>query len=406
MNTSENPGPASTPPRRRIVVLATIVSILLLILAAEGAARVAWYSKNRVRRALARSGTFLTRPANLHAYQMPDPKHPANWVLRPGFKETLEEWMVADGRPLSRERMQQVSKQYNIAPDSVILRINAAGYKGPELDSAHSRVRILTIGNSCVFGSAIDFFAFPRAMERELGKFGSNVEVVNAGVEGYQPWNVLLRLDDFAALRPEVTVVYLGWNALFQEKLFSGIARYSVGTQLVDRAREKMASRRLQQNTKAALAAYDVPKKYDPNDPILSQVDDDWAPSFMGEMEEIIDRMERAGSKVVLVTLPALYQVKRVPTEAAMAKGHLPTFTRNPLVLARMTEAYNARLKDLANKRHIPLVDIAAWSDSTLQPSEEWFMDSVHLTEAGQARLGEYLAQQLRTIIPAAPSKR
>ncbi len=61
-------------------------------------------------------------------------------------------------------------------------------------------------------------FPYARAMERELRRDGVDVEVVNAGVEGYSPVDVVARLDELRALRPDVTTVYIGWNALYRER--------------------------------------------------------------------------------------------------------------------------------------------------------------------------------------------
>ena len=51
--------------------------------------------------------------------------------------------------------------------------------------------------------------------------------------------------------------------------------------------------------------------------------------------------MQAAGSRVVILTLPGLYQTDRDPSPRALEIGHLPTFTDNPFVLARMAELYS-----------------------------------------------------------------
>lgn len=75
--------------------------------------------------------------------------------------------------------------------------------------------------------------------------------------------------------------------------------------------------------------------------------------------------------------------------------GHLPEFTTNPQVLARLTQRHNTQLARLATRTGVVLVDAAAWSTDALLPRDAFFLDSVHLTSDGLKRLGLFVAQQL-----------
>ena len=109
--------------------------------------------------------------------------------------------------------------------------------------------------------------------------------------------------------------------------------------------------------------------------------------------------MRAAGSEVVLVTLPGLYASDRDPSSRALEIGHLPTFTDNPFVLARMAERYNDQLRALARERGLVLVDLDAWCRRELQPPEDHFVDTVHLDERAQERAGVFLAQALAPLL-------
>ena len=118
-------------------------------------------------------------------------------------------------------------------------------------------------------------------------------------------------------------------------------------------------------------------------------------PPFMDMIEKIIDEFESIASPVVLVTLPGLYTVSGKPTPRALKIGHLPEFTNNPYVLAKLTERYNAALRALAARRGLGVIDLEKWSVRALQPREDFFLDSVHLTARGLEMIGSFMADQL-----------
>lgn len=81
--------------------------------------------------------------------------------------------------------------------------------------------------------------------------------------------------------------------------------------------------------------------------------------------------------------------------ERALKVGHLPTFTRNPYVLAMMTQRYNQSLRTLAERRGLVVIDLERWSGAPLRPRDAYFFDSVHLYEKGQEMIGDFLASEL-----------
>jgi lysophospholipase L1-like esterase len=105
--------------------------------------------------------------------------------------------------------------------------------------------------------------------------------------------------------------------------------------------------------------------------------------------------MQSVGSRVVLVTLPGLYIMEEHFSDRALKIGHLPTFTANPYVLAKLTAQYNIALRTLAARHGLQLIDLEEWSTAAFQPRDMFFTDAVHLTEDGQEMIGKYMAQEL-----------
>ncbi len=379
----------------KIKLLFSVIMILILVSLLEGGARLVFLYKTEIRGILGNAGVIL----QLDPYEEKDPDKPGNWRLRRSTDWTLQD-MIRDketrGAVLGAEHLKKTAALYQINDDEIVFHINKDGFKGPEIDPDHSNPRILTIGDSCTFGSWIDELSYPRSLERKLNIMKYGIEVVNAGVEGYSPKNALYRIEEFKSLRPEITTIYIGWNALYRDPDAASHVSSLAIVRLVRLVWDKMMALN-ETEQELALRMYGHAKNPDKDAQEVLGLDS-YTPSFMGDVELIIKEMLAIDSKVVLITLPGLYTLDEPPSEAALEIGHLPVFTDNPYVLAKMTTSYNDALKVLAKKYDLPLIDLDLWSRKALQPRVDFFKDSVHLTEQGQMMLGEKLAVEMSKI--------
>jgi lysophospholipase L1-like esterase len=399
---------------------AALVAVYALILCAlfEGGSRLALALRGRgsPARAAGSAGDAIDveaagRALGLNPYEIADARRAGQWRLRPGSTLTLQQVLDAkekEGRILAVRYLRERAPRLGVKPQDIVVRINSDGYRGPEINRGHGQFRILAIGDSCTFGTLLPPFGYPRALERELRRRGVEAEVINAGVEGYGPWNVLQRMDDFKALRPDLATLYIGWNALYGETFLddiSGARRYLYSARLAGLAYGR-ATRLVGDPRSRALQDYERPRRPDPQAPEIRALDD-YTPSFLGDIERIGEALQAAGSRVVLLTLPGLYATDEAPSPRALEVGHLPTFTDNPYVLARMAGRYNEALRALGERRGLQVVDLEAWSRKALRPPEDHFFDSVHLYEASQDLLAAYLSRELAIRAPlSAPGSR
>jgi len=341
---------------------------------------------------------FAVRPpppvSDLQPYQMQDPARRWHKLLRPGFIETYTEaaeFKRQTGRVLGEQYLAQLRSD----PAQMFIRINRSGFRGPEIDATHTAPRIVTIGDSGTFGMA-ESSSYPRVLEDTLRRRGITVEVVNAGVEGYTTQDVLIELDRLKALKPEVTTIYLGWNGFFnQEQVFG---QPTLAAWRLIRAVIRDVPTFFKTRSAAALAAYERPKHADPHARDVARLDG-FEPAFFPEIREVVRQMQSSGSRVVLLTLPGLYGLDREPTERMLKIGHLPLYTDNPYVLAKLSARLNELLRQLAREESADLIDVDGWSQTALQPRERYFFDSVHLTDEGQAMLGRYIADHLPMVL-------
>jgi lysophospholipase L1-like esterase len=376
-------------PSRATRALFAVVVLLLTAGAAELVGRAGYAILDRAREGRLPSKVFL-KP-----YEMPDPARPGNWVLRPGLAMTLgeaRELMRKEGFVLSQQALERGARTLGVPDDEVIFRTNAEGYKGPALDPSGRRPRVLAIGDSCTFGTLFDHFTWPRSAERELARLGAPAEVVNAGVNGYSPANALARLGEFRALAPRAAVVYIGWNALFGDS--RAVEGRMFALQRAARTVRSLWWMRGKTAQEIALAAYHRPKRPVPDAPEVAALAG-YRPAFLADVEALARGLGEGGTQVFLATLPGLYVRDVAPTPRALEFGHLPQFTDNPYVVAAMAEGANAGLRELAQRLGVGLVDLDAWSRSALVPRDAFFVDSVHLTEQGQERIGVEVARAL-----------
>jgi lysophospholipase L1-like esterase len=113
---------------------------------------------------------------------------------------------------------------YDLRPDfhlvSGVFRIstNSLGLRGPEVATAKPKgvVRIAILGGSSAFGYLVsDGAEAARLLEERLRAEGHNVQVLNAGVPGYNLNQTIPRFNEVVApLEPDIVVTYLGWNDL------------------------------------------------------------------------------------------------------------------------------------------------------------------------------------------------
>lgn len=407
-------------PRARVVIAFVLFLAGALAVVLEGGARVWSFLRERREQRSDFSRTWpplspakveaASRALGLDVYESADPVRPGRWRLRAGYRGTFGEVLGAKraaGRVLAVRHMENASRTLGISPDHPAIEVNAEGFRGPALDPQHAKIRILALGDSCTFGTPVaEDYTWARALEGKLRSRGARVEVVNGGVEGYDASDVLARLHEFRALRPEITTLYIGWNALYRERYIeetSGAARYLYSIRLFERARDTIAARR-DDSRRVALEAYERPKRAEREAREVTRVHE-YRPSFLWQVERIVAGMREAGSRVAILTLPGLYAPDLEPSARALAIGHLPGFTDNPFVLAAMAARYNDSLRELAQRQGLMLVDLERWARDTLQPPESHFIDSVHLDERAQRQAGIWLASALEPLLADATAQ-
>lgn len=392
-------GEASTARRptretHRLTVKFAAAVVVLVVSAGlfEGLARVTFAWREEIRR-IPIVSDMLQRDLDLDPYEMPSPKGGFHWVLRPGYEATMQrlvEEKKRRRRTLGARTLEAEVRALDRGSRG-IFRINIDGFKGPELDRARGRPRILMLGDSTTFG--IGHIDYPRVVESRLAEHGVPAEVINGGVEGYAPRNILLEVDRYKALKPGVVTLYVGWNALYARNPWPDAWENRIRFFWLVQHAYRTLRNRLDAHAFATSVVERSPKP-DPASPAVKSLGA-YVPGFIDEIERIVDELASTGADVILVTLPGLFTLEEKPTPLALKIGHLPAFTDNPYVLAKLTDRYNVALRLLAERRNLLVIDLAAWSDQALRPRDAYFADSVHLNSRGLEMVGAFMAEQL-----------
>jgi lysophospholipase L1-like esterase len=356
----------------------------------EAGARLVLAFEEEIRRSRLLSYPFR-RTLILDPYEMPSPDIGFHWVLRPGYRASARHLASEKDAAGSVISAPALAEQVASGNAEMELRINSTGFKGPEVDHGHSRFRILTLGDSTTFG--LGSVGYPEALAERLNRDGATVEVINGGVEGYCPRNILYEIDRYKALKPELVTLYIGWNALFAEEIPEDWWERHLQVFRVAQKSLRAWRRMVVGQRQYAMQMYH--RDLRPDRAAAAAFIASYRPSFMERIELIVDEFTAAGSRVVLVTLPGLFVLSEEPSSRALRIGHLPEFTANPFVLAAMSESYNEALRAFAARRRLPVIDLARWSEETLLPREDYFLDSVHLTKEGLNMIGDFMAKKL-----------
>lgn len=296
---------------------------------------------------------------------------------------------------------------------SVDYQISPQGFRGPTIygpTPAPGVTRILAVGDSFTFGASSDHEDIWIARtEATLKAAGHRVEIINAGVEGYDTASSVLSLERlYDQYRPDIVVYGFVLNDLFTNKPIemtqSGERVSPEGLSLVgfkQRKRGRLQSVRLLRSLLMRDdAAYrrmymmTARKEYYLNPP---------SPRVRAQIDVTKDLLSRAagfcaenGARFFVLSMPQLYQVLAEANDDGAAGGGI-----DPDYVDEELGAF-AGQKGFA---WVPTLDALA-ADYRAKGEELYFRLDGHLTPAGQAIVADVAAASLAQEIAATKADR
>lgn len=374
----------------RLTALAFVtVSVLMTF---ELAAWVVYNQRENVRNLLRDIGGIGgVGQLHLDSYEMADPITSGHWRLRPGFV-TSSEALIAEKKDAGKWLGVNALLETRINEDARVFKINSSGFKGPELNEKHRCPRILAIGDSTTFG--IGNLSYPDFMRLHFAEARINAEVINAGVEGYSPRNVLNEMPRYLALKPEIVTIYIGWNSIFDVEIDVIGAPIPLKSLWLIRNAIAAFNRLMINDASSATRAYKKESRPNAESPVIEGAHR-FTPAYFDDITKIVDSFRAIDTQVYLITLMGMFQLDRVPSATALEVGHLPSWTDNPFELAALVDRNNDLLKRMSEQENVNLIDLQAWGRERLKPSEAYFFDSVHFNTLGLQQVGAFLASRL-----------
>lgn len=290
------------------------------------------------------------------------------------------------------ERLRRIhpTRVYKNVPNcrTPMFSTNSRGFRGAEfsVEKSSGGPRILCLGDSCVFGWGVDDAnTYPALLHKRLARAGlSSAEVINAGVPGYSSWQALAWYrEELFRLKPDVLVVYIGWNDLFE-------SRPELGTQLGKGG--KMAAYLLRRSflaTELRFALYALREKlgraaaadenalYRSFEPVF----------FRHQLRRLVQEAKGHGARVLLLTLPTADR----GNPRGAASGRHAYIARNPWKFAILYDRYNDAIRESAREGGVELLDVAG----EMNGKEDLFGDFCHPSRKGYAFLANLVARRL-----------
>jgi lysophospholipase L1-like esterase len=388
---------------RRHLALKLAVSVIVGLTAtvvSEMGARLIWKSKYN---------DWLA--GQLHGYDELD-RQRSLIIPRAGINLTVEELRSSlrnHGKTISLGQFEEMVDQLSLADSTPILSVNSLRFRGPEfvVPKPDDVFRIVTIGDSVTWGPPIDELTYSAIMERELAQFvndrcGKRLEVVNAGVPGYNLERVSKRVDEYLAVEPDLVTVFIGWNRTIgradprkDQRLYREFALYRFFYHgIVNRSgtglKEDFAAGTTFDSGDPALAAY---SGYDFSEDL-------------NELGRLVEVFTARDIPVHLITLAGVLDWRIAPGQRALEIAYPIASTRNLYAYPLLTRQFNEGIRRVASDLNTGLVDFENFAFREFDPRSDYFTDSVHMTIKGHDAFGRYLAAELRTHVSCGPGGR
>lgn len=312
------------------------------------------------------------------------------------FRTSYERYNYATGR------LELVPNTHFTSEVGREILINSRGFVGPEFEERKQEgtFRIFALGDSCTFGGSWKE-AYPAVLQGLLNSatLKHRVEVINAGIEGYNSEYALARLkEELLPYSPDMVIVYIGWNDLMKvnPNNLSSTGKYPWAASLMERSY-------LMKGLSKLMFFYLRPALMTPGieaDQSGSHVFDGFVPmTYRENLTAIVEILRKRGIAVLLVTLPTAVQPHMSIQELKARDIFFPYYAGAYSVdkFLSLHRSYNSVIRSVASERNVTLVDLDLIFNG--YDKKGLFWDTMHPSAEGHILLAQSLLGRVIGII-------
>jgi lysophospholipase L1-like esterase len=301
---------------------------------------------------------------------------------------------VADLYQLDSHGRRELKAGATMAGAARTVRINNLGFRGPDIETPKPPgvVRIAALGDSTTFGmeAGDDESIWLARLVAELGESsGVRLDSVNGAVPGQRlEDSIRLHHERIDPLEPDIVIIKqaatdIAAHARRQYGASAGHAHSATAAGAMLEEHSLLIN--LVRVNAASLTSCWLPGKR--ND----SLDSAGVAAYKGRLRELVDRCRARNRQVVLCTTPRSFGDR--PDQYSLAASAL---ANNPGLslkgLNAAFDAYNDAVREVAARTEAPLVDL----DRIIPRGSDYFVDAVHLNDAGHRLVGRTIADELQ----------
>ena len=337
--------------------------------------------------------SLFNKSLNLDPYEVASDRFFGHWTLRPGYQATSQrvaDEKLAQAKSLGAEAFKPDLTARPSNPDAFRgIQINKSGFRGEEAPTGSGGVTITAIGDSVTFG--LGEVSYPDELAFTLKQRSTGISVVNAGVEGYQIRNHMIEFNRYRFPGPGIALIYLGWNDLYLIDVgaFPGARSSSLLMNLTKVFRIFTKPRfaedwEMKQSWRTGLPKTSLPPDIENG---LDEI-------FLA-YGELVKKLKDSGSRIFVMTLPTLLNPGEVVNDLILKRAHIPHYASSVPEFASTVFRFNSKLREYAGQWGAGVIDLDRWAAKTLQPRENYFLDTVHVSAAALRMISVKIASDL-----------
>lgn len=276
------------------------------------------------------------------------------------------------------------------------ISVNRAGFRGPEisLSNPSGAKRVAVLGGSSVFGYLVpDGQDSCRVMERLVQHTNTPIEVINAGVPGFNLRQCRYRYESqVAQYSPETVILYLGWND----------TPFLVADQVAPANKLPPApsfwTRTLARSTLYGFLRFRLfparSPQFAPPASAETKITEAGSAAFVQDLKALLDSIRSSGATPVIST-----QVMAASAHCTGLEQYLGSDREQIEANRQIGQWISDTLRKTAEQQHVQLIDCAG----QLGCDASLLGDAIHLTKVGHEKVAELWVRELSSAGSAPP---